>query len=318
MAEPGPEENLVRALQASVARLSEAIKLLDNAETSAIIREIGSLWARANDSKRETASQLIPMLRKAVARPGVTGERYRISVNWRARFESPADCAAHTIRMLDALSNAHPVMAQWHRWADTYEESRKPLYKRPPPLADITKLFEANRFADDVPAKGFAVHGWNGHDNPNRVRLRLLLGASVPLGSGYRRRPIFLNSADLTLNPDDYGGTVLATITFVRAALLALVGAWEPDIGYVIPWSDGSLSKKPAKEKRIPAAWITYLSRSYAERISPEPSISSERTPDGGLLLISTAATYDKDEPAHAAAADAIQEALAPLEATLA
>ena len=62
------------------------------------------------------------------------------------------------------------------------------------------------------------------------------------------------------------------------------------------------------------SGWIVYLASRFADRIVPPPQASVEKVPGHGLMIYATRETFDLDNPAHVAAADAIQAALAPIQ----
>jgi hypothetical protein len=105
--------------------------------------------------------------------------------------------------------------------------------------------------------------------------------------------------------------------------------AWESDWGAVRPrgfgahwrrnepWGSESTRRKPIDGYPPPVSsgWMSYLCPDFARRISPPAGIVAERAPQGGLLMVVTESTFDGNNPAHVAAADAIQASLAPLQA---
>ena len=63
-------------------------------------------------------------------------------------------------------------------------------------------------------------------------------------------------------------------------------------------------------------AWIQYLCPWLASLVTPPPApVMVERLPIGGLLMSATPETFDVENPAHMAAAQAIAAAIAPLNA---
>lgn len=62
---------------------------------------------------------------------------------------------------------------------------------------------------------------------------------------------------------------------------------------------------------------MTYLAPQNASRITPPPTAIVEPVPGGGLLLPATEERFSMDNPTHLAVADAIQDALDPLQGML-
>jgi Immunity protein 52 len=91
--------------------------------------------------------------------------------------------------------------------------------------------------------------------------------------------------------------------------------AWDADWGVVETWSFKGRSKDAARSLLRPwGGWITYLGPHYSSRISPPVSVIAERAPGGGLLLLASEEPFTVQNPAHVAAADAIQRVLASVQ----
>jgi hypothetical protein len=97
---------------------------------------------------------------------------------------------------------------------------------------------------------------------------------------------------------------------------LTVVDAWAPEWASVSIW--GCLTRLRHDATRtvppIRAGWLTYLPAPLAAKIMPPKAAMTERAPDGGLLMLATKEPPSLDNPAHLAAIDAIQAALAPLQ----
>lgn len=64
----------------------------------------------------------------------------------------------------------------------------------------------------------------------------------------------------------------------------------------------------PSSPFHIP--WIGYLSSALSASVKLTPEIATERTPDGGLLLIATEDRLDPDNPEHLRRARIIAETM--------
>jgi hypothetical protein len=62
------------------------------------------------------------------------------------------------------------------------------------------------------------------------------------------------------------------------------------------------------------SGWIVYLASRFADHVVLPPQVSVETVPGHGVMIYATRETFDLDNPAHVAAADAIQAALAPIQ----
>jgi hypothetical protein len=82
------------------------------------------------------------------------------------------------------------------------------------------------------------------------------------------------------------------------------------------PWNDDDrkVARRDDYVPRVTGGWMTYLCADYARRITPPPGIDAEPVAGGGILLIATQETFSPGNPVHDAAADAIQNALLPLQ----
>jgi hypothetical protein len=126
---------------------------------------------------------------------------------------------------------------------------------------------------------------------------------------------LWLKTGDWKVFPDP----VIVTFPLFKAALLLIHSIWPS------PWACAQAFRSNTVEipsptgrgyslesgPMIPAdptfprsifhiPWITYLSASLASGIEPPPEIQTERTSDGGLLMIATEERLDPDLPEHA------------------
>jgi hypothetical protein len=139
-------------------------------------------------------------------------------------------------------------------------------------------------------------------------------GAQVWLQTGARKFPVDLS---------------IVTFPIFKAALLALVVNWP------LPWmcahafrsnyamvpvhggAGYKLESRPMlpQEPTFPRSafeipWIGYLSAGLAAGVKLTPEIKTERTTDGGLLMIATEDRLDPDNPAHLRRARIIAETM--------
>jgi hypothetical protein len=217
--------------------------------------------------------------------------------------------------MLRDLTTLHPAFANWNKKARTRAAANQPAWNVPPDVGELTTVFEKGRQFKDAPRKpwpemGYRVSAWNGRDEPN--------GASLSVHAGtYATYSVYPNSVDLVLNPAGSDNADLICATVVKRALLGIVSAWQPDYGVVVCWD---YYRRLFGERHWPpfrSGWMTYLAPQYASRITPPPTAIVEPVPGGGLLLLATEERFSMDNPAHLAVADAIQDALDPVQGML-
>ena len=109
----------------------------------------------------------------------------------------------------------------------------------------------------------------------------------------------------------------LINAAVLGAALRTIVTAWDVDWGRVYDRFYTNPIMEPERREDIPpfwSGWIVYLSARLAERISVPRGVVAEEIPGHGLLLFATKDVFDRDNPAHMAAAYSIQLALEPIQ----
>ena len=239
----------------------------------------------------------------------------RAAVKWQSRPASTGDCAVRLAAVLHELAKLHPAFARWNKQAWSRAAADRPAWTMPPDIGELTAVFEKGRAYKDAPRKlwpemGFRVSAWNGRDGA--------WGASLSVHAGtYAEYSVYPNTVDLELKPTGPDNADLITAAVLKPALLSLATAWEPDYGVVASWD---YYRRLFGDRHWPpfrSGWMTYLAPQYASRIAPPPMAIVEPLPGGGLLLLATEERFSIDNPAHLAAADAIQASLAPLQALL-
>jgi hypothetical protein len=226
---------------------------------------------------------------------------YYIRASWEARAETPDELAGRFLRMIDALKEIDPVFSLW-----TCGRKR---------LVDFEKV--RDRYAEEV-AAGFARNDWGEptpvygysfgavtRDTPRERFFAVRCNAGGTACSPFPNAVTLTTSSNkATLDPNVVGNRVF------RPALLAIVDAWEPVRAGAYSQQLIQLNESAS---RFPAAWIQYLCPWLAQKITPPPTVLSERLPNGGLLMSATTETFDVDNPAHLKAAQDMAAAMAPL-----
>ena len=101
----------------------------------------------------------------------------------------------------------------------------------------------------------------------------------------------------------------LATYDVCRALVLLISEIWETT------WAEAAPDDNRPLWLGFPvrATWMSYVSPCFAPLITLPADAIVERRPNGGLFLAATDETFETANPAHMAAAGAIEAALQPL-----
>jgi hypothetical protein len=242
----------------------------------------------------------------------VTGEVNYIKAYWRPRADSAHDCAVRLGRMLEGFAKTHRAFSYWNRKAHSRAAANRPAWAMPPDIHELTQVFEKGRVHKDSPripwpGMGFHVSAWNGRDPPYGASLSVRVGADTDLRS-------IPNTVDLRFNRAGPDNGDLINADTLRPALLSVAIAWEPDYAVAVPWTYWPRSFGDDGYPMLRSGWMTYLAPRYASRVVPPPAAIVEPVPNGGMLLLATEEQFDMENPAHLAAADAIQAVLSPLQ----
>jgi len=242
----------------------------------------------------------------------MTGEVNHIEAYWLPRAESAHDCAVRLGWMLEGLEKAHPAFSRWNKKAYSRAAANKAAWAMPPDAYELTEVFEKGQVHKDVPripwpGMGFHVSAWNGRDSPYSASLRIDAGAYADLRS-------LPNTVDISLKRAGPDNADLISTAVLKPALLSVATAWEPDYAVVVPWTYWPQVFGDRGYPRLRSGWMTYLAPRYAERLVPSPATIVESAPNGGVLLLATEEQFDMENPAHLAAANAVQTALGPLQ----
>lgn len=237
---------------------------------------------------------------------------YKLWAFWGSRPESTAACAAHLARMFTGLAEIHPAFARWNRKANLRAAANKPFCAMPPNVEELTQIFEKGRhFKDDPPdpwpEMGYSVYAWNGRDDA--------CGISLSVDAGSYGSPVEPNSIFLQLRGAQPGNEGFINVKVLMRALVAIAEAWDANWGTVETWDYKGKSRDANGQLLRPwGGWLTYLATHYAGRISLPPAARVEPTAGGGLVIVATEEPFTVADPAHIAALDAIQQALAPIQ----
>lgn len=238
---------------------------------------------------------------------------YQLSAFWTPRPEGAAACAARLARMFTGLAAIHPAFTRWNRGGRSRASANRPFCAMPPNLEELTGIFEKGLAHKDVPRDpwpemGYSVSAWNGRDDARVVLLRVHAGA-------YNNHPE-PNSVSMQLPPAQPGNEDFINAEVPARVLVAIATAWDANWGVIESWDyKGQNTNANGQLLRPWGGWITYLSAPYAGRITPLPAAArSEPVAGGGLVIVATPDPFTVANPAHVAALDALQQALAPIQ----
>jgi hypothetical protein len=136
---------------------------------------------------------------------------------------------------------------------------------------------------------------------------------------------VWLKTGDWKVSPDP----AIVTFPLFKAALLVIHSIWrtpwacaqafrsntvmvpiDKEGGYRLESGPMIPADPTFPESNFHIPWLAYLSAPFASGLELPPEIQTERTSDGGLLIIATEERLDPDLPEHARRARALAETL--------
>jgi hypothetical protein len=224
---------------------------------------------------------------------------------------------------LDALSSIDPIIfADW-QVMDFPKKDSLPLAKA---RSCIGTIIEENVTRDDFrrpePYYGYSAVAYTSSAiKSRRVKLRIKAG-------GKSKGDTWLQTGDWQVLPDP----AIVTYPLFKAALLAVNAIWPPIWACACAFRSNTVRvpetypggvqgyrleslpmvpNDPTFEDSVfHIPWIAYLSAPLATGITLPREITTERTPDGGLLMIATTDRLDPENPEHLWRARLILEAM--------
>ena len=246
----------------------------------------------------------------------MTDRSFWMEAEWGSRLETPEAIAARYLQTVDALRALNPLLDDWI-WGDYQELWESEAESGTYPFADVrprmAQAVERNLGGteDEEPS---LYCGYYLMSNTERAGP----GSLVNLGGKVGAKPgggswvtAFTNSVDVEVGPKP--DPSLTTFAFWRAVTLLAAETWEASWAEVSPGDIQSMWDKAPCACRC--AWMSYVSPRFAPLIAPPPGIIAEHRPNGGLFMAATTDTFRTADPAHRAAAEAINASLAPINA---
>lgn len=231
-----------------------------------------------------------------------------LKARWPSRFETPAMLANRTIKMVQELQNAGPLLRPWFFWES--RDSCLDIREHPECLPAFIEDWVAREEDDTVdPSGGYSI--WiNNTDDEFRNPSALTLQASAG-------KPRHKNSLDIYTQCGIAPAPQLLQYKNFKDLTLAVAAAFEPDFIDVRPTAlPSSLDfdhKTYARVPPISAGWMVYLSPDLAAQAVVPASLIQEPCPDGGLFLAVTDQTFDVDNAGHRQATSILEKVLDPI-----
>ncbi len=221
---------------------------------------------------------------------------------WASREETPEALADRFVKLIDRLGQIDPVFELWTSGA----RGPKKFETLRDHYADVVKArLSKDDFGEPLEIDGYWFGAYT-RGQPESLSYAINIHAGA-------YKPTLECQNDLTFRTSSMATPEPASITYplFKSVLLAIVDNWNPDDCLVMP---RPLMDFIDLDRHFRDPWMQYLSKSFADLITPSENILVEQLPGGGLLLSATTDTFDVGNPAHLAGAHAIGTATQPLE----
>lgn len=224
---------------------------------------------------------------------------YDINSAWPGKIESADVVGSKFLQTLEALERIEPSFTDWESsdqldGSDAYpiatvrDRISEWVQAHPPPTE------EPEPWESGV---GFWVYAAC-HRGPRRGPTRQAV-FHVQAGSMFRNSNHF--EVGGSLDPPDLS---FVTYPLYKAALLTMIAIWPA------PWACARCSIWGEDPPTVPGEpafpysgfqmpWIAYLNADRAAGVSVPRGVATERTPDGGLLMVATEARFDPTNADH-------------------
>jgi hypothetical protein len=225
--------------------------------------------------------------------------KYEIRSSLPPNPEAPDTLGAKFLNTLDALSRIAPkTFIDW-QVIDFRAPPPIPLALVRPRIAEIIET-GVHRTDDESPPEpifGYTAGAVTNSTSESRDLTLMISGGGKVIG-GYT----WLQTGEWKVSPDP----LIVTYSIFKAAILTINAIWPPSWACAYAYSKNyDTTLKTAEGSYFPYSifnipWIGYLSRQLATRLLlPPTEIITERTPDGGLLMIATEERLDPTNPEH-------------------
>lgn len=229
----------------------------------------------------------------------ISNFKYEIRSSLPPNSEGPDALGAKFLNTLDVLSRGNPTIFVDWQVIDFRAPPPLPLELVRPRIAEIIET-GVHRTDDESPPEplfGYGAGAVTNSTSESRDFTLMISGGGKMVG-GYT----WLQTGGWKVAPDP----MIVTFPIFKAAMLAINAIWPPSWACAYAYSkDYATTLRTAEGSYFPYSvfnipWLGYLSRQLATRlILPPPEIITERTPDGGLLMVAIEDRLDPTNPEH-------------------
>jgi hypothetical protein len=226
---------------------------------------------------------------------------YEIQSAWPGRGDTPAEIGAKVLSTLDALSAIDPLLTQWGYFDENNIPEGESFDSIRPRIAEfVAGHVWLDEYDEPEPTKGYAIWASNRYE-PCRLADGQSAGIYVNAGSlGPNSTNFSVGREGMTTDPR------LLTYPLFRSVLLALVEIWRPQWVNVRCSASGLLPAAASGDPTFPYSgfqmpWMAYLCAERADGVPIPADIPTERTPDGGLLMVAATSPLEPGDPSQMA-----------------
>ncbi len=238
---------------------------------------------------------------------------YDINSAWSDRVEDPAEIGRKFLQTLDQLSHAGPMFRDWGTCDAENTAKGQPI---DPMRSNFTPWVEANVWIDDWgkpdPDDGYWIWAATRY-RPYAPADPKSLSFHLAAGSRWKNH-YTLEAGRMGKAPDP----AVVTYPAFKAALLTTISIWPA------PWANLRASiwgedpptlpgEPPFPKSGYQMPWISYLCAERAAKLDLPHDVLTERTPDGGLLMIAAETRFDPSNRDHMARSKILAEIMIQL-----
>lgn len=228
---------------------------------------------------------------------------YDARAEWSGNFKRPKQIGVDFLRMIKILSDIYPMPdgvtnSEWGVLDIDSDDESAPLTRY---LDDFTDYVEHKMCTDEDdeldPSGGYWI--FSGLDlEPISINRTSNLSFNLQDGSPVRNEFEFEIGG---MTPPD---PALVTYAFYKQALLGGLSIWPVDWANVRCLLSDATPAEACVDMTFPYSgfqmpWMCYLSAARAANVSAPVGVLTERTPDGGLLMIAAETRLDPHDPEH-------------------